>query len=99
LISSIRRARDQYLALPRFQFEALTAALALLVGLLVLPALIWIAGRYTLGAYSNGGVFALYFDFFKGLIQLRPSCWVALVGPFFFLTVFRLFRRLLRVLK
>ena len=96
MISSIRRARDSYLALPRFKFEAITAGIALLVGLLVMPSLIWIAGRATLEPYANGGVFALYFDYFKGLVQFRPSCWIAVLGPFAFLTLIRFWRDILR---
>jgi hypothetical protein len=90
------RARDYYFSQSRPKFEALTLGLALLVGLLVMPALIYLAGRYTLREYANGGVFALYFDFYKGLIELRPSCWIVAAGPFVFLTLFRIFRLVLR---
>ena len=90
------RARDYYWSQPRLKFEAITFGLALLVGLLVMPALIYLAGRFTLREYANGGVFALYFDFFKGLFQLRSSCWIVVAGPFAFLTLVRLFRWILR---
>jgi len=90
------RARDYYFSQSRPIFEALTLGLALLVGLLVMPALIYLAGTYTLRAYANGGVFALFFDFYKGLIELRPSCWIVVAGPFVFLTLFRIFRFVLR---
>ena len=90
------RARDYYFALPRPKFEALTLGLAVLVGLLVMPVLIYLAGRYTLREYANGGVFALFFDFYKGLVELRPSCWIVVAGPFVFLTLFRIFRFTLR---
>ena len=43
------RARDYYLSQSRPKFEAMTLGLALLVGLLVMPALIYLAGSYTLG--------------------------------------------------
>jgi hypothetical protein len=43
-------------------------------------------------------VFALYLDFLKGLVELRPSCWIALAGPFVFLSLFRIFRLILRKL-
>ena len=43
-----------------------------------------------------GGVFALYFDFFKGLFEPRPSCWIVVAGPFVLLTLFRIFRLILR---
>jgi hypothetical protein len=90
------RARDYYFSLTRPKFEALTLGLALLVGLLVMPVLIYVAGRYALREYANGGVFALFFDFYKGLFELRPSCWIVVAGPFVFLTLFRLFRLVLR---
>ncbi len=96
LFNWIRRAHDYYFSLPRLQFEAMTAGLALAFGLLVMPPLIWVAGRYTLGPYAGGGVFGFYFDFLKGLVQLRPSCWIALAGPLGFLWLTRLFRLTLR---
>ena len=92
------RAHAYYFALPRFKFEAMTLGLALLFALLVLPPLIYLPGSYILKPYANGGVFALYLDFFKGLVQLRPSCWIALAGPFAFLSLFRIFRLILRKL-
>jgi len=92
------RARDWYFALPRFQFEAMTLGLAVLFGLLVMPAFIFLAGHIALKDYANGGVFALYLDFFKGLFRPRPSFWAVAAGPFVFLTVVRLFRWILRKL-
>jgi hypothetical protein len=92
------RARDWYFALPRFKFEAMTFGLAVLVGLVVMPVLIYLAGIVALKEYIHGGVFALYFDFFKGLFELRPSFWVVVAGPFVFLTLFRFCRWVLRKL-
>ena len=86
------RARAWYVSQPTLTFEAVTLGLALLVGLLVMPALIFLAGRYTLNPYGNGGVFSLYLDFFKGLLEPRASCWVVLLGPVVFLSLLRLFR-------
>ena len=92
------RARAWYVSQPTLTFEAVTLGIALLVGLLVMPALIYLAGRYTLSPYGNGGVFALYFDFFKGLFEPRASCWVVVIGPLVFLSLVRLFRLVLRKL-
>ena len=92
------RARDWYLSLPRLQFEAMTLGLAVSVGLLVMPALIFLAGSLTLKDYANGGLFALYGDFFKALFLPRPSFWAVVAGPFVFLCVLRLFRWVLRKL-
>jgi len=80
----------------------MTFGLAFLAGLLVMPALVYLAGRYTLGPYAHGtvqethGVFSLFADFFKGLVEPRPSCWIVLLGPFAFLTFVRLCRLVLR---
>jgi hypothetical protein len=98
LFNSIVRARDQYFALPRFQFEAVTLGLAVLVGLLIMPVFIYIAGYIALQPYAHGGLFMLYLDFFKGLFRFQLSYWIVVVGPFVFLSVFRVFRRMLRKL-
>lgn len=90
------RARDAYFAQSRPIFELTTFGLALLVGLLVMPALIYLAGIYTLDAYANGGLFALYGDFFSGLAEPRPSCWIVVIGPFVFLSFARICRLILR---
>ncbi len=92
------RAHANYFSLPPFKFEALTLGIALLFGLLLMPALIYLAGFYVLKPYANGGIFALYFDYYKGLIELRPSCWIAVAGPFLFLSLFRSFGFILRKL-
>jgi hypothetical protein len=96
LLNWFGRAHAYYFALPRFKFEAMTLGLALLIGLLVLPPLIYLPGSLLLKPYANGGVTALYIDFFKGLVDLRPSFWIALAGPFVFLSLFRVFRLILR---
>jgi hypothetical protein len=90
------RARDSYFAQSRLKFEAITLGLALACGLIVMPALIYLAGLMTLDAYANGGLFSLYGDFFKGLFEPRLSNWIVVVGPMIFLALFRFFRLILR---
>jgi len=96
LFNWFERTRGHITSLSRPKFEALILGVALLVGLLVMPALIYLAGSFTLEEYANGGVFALYFDFFKGLFEPRQSCWIVVAGPFVLLTLFRIFRLVLR---
>src|SRR6185295_14233784 len=48
LFNSLVRARDRYFALPPLQFEAVTFGLALLVGLIIMPMLIYFAGSVML---------------------------------------------------
>src|SRR6188508_368282 len=92
LFNWFTRARQWYFSQPMLTFEAVTLGLALLVGLLVMPALIYLAGISILQAYANGGLLALYGDYFRGLFEPRSSYWVVLFGPFVFLCVGRLFR-------
>ena len=96
LFNWFERARDYCSSLSRPKYEAMTLGLALLFGLLVMPALIYLAGRYTLREYANGGLFTLYFDFFKGLFEPRASCWIVVLGPFAMLCLIRIFRLVLR---
>lgn len=92
------RARSWYFALPRFQFEAMTFGLAVLVGLLLMPALIYTAGLIALKPYANGGLFSLYYDWFAGLFGSHSSFWIVAFGPFAFLVLFRSCRWLVRKL-
>jgi hypothetical protein len=94
LLSGIVRFKDRYFAQTGMTFELWTLGGALLFGLLILPALIWTAGRLTLGGYANGGPWALYWDFLRGLAKGGASYWIALVGPYALL----LFARLLAAL-
>lgn len=96
MLNSLVRARDQYFALPRLKFEAVTLGLALLAGLLIMPGLIYLAGHLTLQGYARGNVFMFYFDVLKGLFTLRASCWIIVIGPFVFLGTLRIFRWILR---
>jgi len=92
------RARSWYASLPRVQFEAVTFGIAVLVGVLVMPVLIYLAGRIALKSYANGGLFSLYYDWFAGLFGGHSSFWIVVVGPFAFLTLFRIGRWTLRKL-
>jgi hypothetical protein len=98
LFTWFTRARAWYVSQPTLSFEAVTFGLAVLFGLAVMPVLIFLAGSVTLGGYGNGGLLALYGDFFRGLFEPRGSFWIVLIGPFVFLTLFRLFRFVLRKL-
>jgi hypothetical protein len=92
------RARDWYVTQPRLNFEAITFGALLLVGLLVMPALIFLAGSITLQGYE-GGLFALYGDFYRGLFVPRPSFWCVLVGPLLFVSLLRIFKLILSTMR
>lgn len=82
--------------LDRPRREALIAAAAVLLGLLVMPLAIWVAGLLTLGPYANGGFWALLADFLRGLVEGSLACWIVLAGPLLFISLFRLLRHALQ---
>ena len=71
-------------------------AVALVLGLLVLPLLIYLAGRLTLGSYANGGPLALLGDYLRGLANGHLSVWIAVLGPYGFILLGRLFAAIWR---
>lgn len=74
---------------PRLRREAWIAGGAILAGLILLPLMIYLAGRLTLGAYATGGLGAFLKDFYLGLFKGTPSIWCVVVGPYLFLSFFR----------
>jgi len=93
--------RARLRALSRAQRELLAVALALLVGALVMPLLIWVVGNRVLGPYTHGqdthaGPFALLADFFVGLAHGSAVFWAVALGPLLLLVALRLLLRGLR---
>jgi hypothetical protein len=75
--------------------ELLLAGLCLVLGLVVMPCLIFAVGRTSLGPYEHGGVFALWRDFLIGLSHGSEAFWFVALAPYLLLCVLRLLRRLL----
>ncbi len=69
--------------------EVLLFAACLLVGLLLMPLLIWLFGRLTLGGYANGGPLKLWLDFLGGLAHGELPFWGVLAGPYLATLFFR----------
>src|SRR5579862_4025369 len=95
--------RERYTQLSQPQRAALGYAVALLVGLLVMPFAIWLAGNRVLGPYTHGanthaGALALLSDYFVGLAHGSAVFWVVALGPAVLLLLARLFLRLWQVL-
>lgn len=88
----------RYLAANAFARELAIAAVCLLVGLVVMPCLIWALGRMSLGLYEHGGVFALWRDFIGGLADGSEAFWFVLCAPYLLLWLLRGGRGLLRSL-
>src|SRR4029077_14734739 len=71
---------------PRVRRELIIYGLALLAVLFGMPFLIWFAGNRFLGPYTHGpnqhaGPFALFSDFFFGLVHGSGVFWVVALGP------------------
>jgi len=75
--------------------EMVLAGICLILGLVVMPCLIFAAGRASLGPYEHGGVFALWLDFLIGLAHGSEAFWFVALSPFLLLCVLRLLHRLL----
>jgi hypothetical protein len=73
-------------------FEAAIAVLGLVVGVALMPLLIFYAGAAALGRYEGASVGALYSSLFAGLQQGSVASWLVLVGPYALYLLFRVLR-------
>ena len=62
--------------------ELLAFGLCLAIGLIVMPALIWIVGSAKLGPYAGGGLSALWRDYFLALLKGSLAYWLVALGPY-----------------
>lgn len=76
--------------------ELLTLAVSLVVGLIVMPCLIYFVGNLKLGDYAHGGVFAFWRDFLTGLAHGSQAFWFVALAPYLLLWLARAARRLWR---
>jgi hypothetical protein len=99
----LSRWRERYGSLSRTGRELVLLGAMLLVGLIVMPFLIWLAGNRMLGPYQHGqnphaGPFALFGDFLLGLLHGSSVFWAVALGPAALLLGVRLFVALVRTL-
>jgi hypothetical protein len=100
----LTRLRENYEALPpRMRRGVCIYGAALLVGLVLMPFLIWLAGNRVLGPYGHGqnprgGPFALFGDYYVGLFHGSAVFWAVALGPAVLLLLGRLFIALVRSL-
>jgi hypothetical protein len=67
---------------------------AVLLGLVVVPLLIWVVGNRILGPYTHGsnlhaGPMALLGDFYEGLSKGWLSYWIVALGPLVIIVIAR----------
>jgi hypothetical protein len=70
--------------------ELLWMLIALVVGVLLLPPLIWLVGSRVFGPYAGGGSRALVSHFFTGLGQGRAALWLVALGPYLVISALRI---------
>jgi len=75
--------------------ELLAAIICLALGIVLMPCLIFLAGRIALGPYARGSLFALWHDYLQGLISGSMAAWFIAFGPYVLLWLLRGGRRLL----
>lgn len=90
--------RERLRSLSRLQRELIIYGLALLLGAVLMPLLIWMAGNRVLGPYTHGqnlhaGPLALLGDFLAGLAHGSAVFWGVALGPAVLLLLARLFVR------
>ena len=69
--------------------ELAVAALGLLIGVGLMPVLIFYAGVTTLGRYDGASLGHLYRSLYEGLGQASIASWVVLLGPYGLYLLFR----------
>lgn len=65
------------------------AGLCLLAGLLLLPALIFMAGAALLGRYEGASLGHTYAAQFAGLGSGSTAAWIVVLGPYLLLQLYR----------
>ena len=70
--------------------ELLWLLIALPVGVLLLPPLIWLVGSHVFGPYAAGNTRDLVDHFFRGLGQGQQAFWIVALGPYLALLTLRL---------
>jgi hypothetical protein len=72
--------------------ELLAAGIGLLVGIALMPVLIFYAGVAALGRFDGGSLGHLYSSLFEGLKEASAASWVVFLGPYGLYLLFRALR-------
>jgi hypothetical protein len=72
--------------------ELALAAFGLLIGVGIMPVLIFYAGAASLGRYEGASLGRLYHSLFTGLGEPSIASWVVLLGPYGLYLLFKVLR-------
>jgi hypothetical protein len=73
-------------------FEITIAVAGLLIGVILMPVLIFYAGAAVLGRFDGASLGGLYSSIFVGLKEASVASWVVLLGPYGLYLMFRALR-------
>jgi len=88
-MSTLRQFWRHYRRTSGAKHELLALGLSLGLGVVVVPAVVWIVGSWKLGPYANGGLWALWRDFIVALFHGSVPYWLVALGPYFGLWLLR----------
>lgn len=69
--------------------ELLLTVIALIVGFLLMPVLIFFAGSALLGRYEGASLARLFSSIYEGFRAGSPASWIVLFGPYGLWLAFR----------
>jgi hypothetical protein len=72
--------------------ELLAAGIGLLLGVVLMPVLIFYAGVAALGRFDGASLGRLYSNLFEGLREASIASWVVFLGPYGLYLLFRALR-------
>lgn len=81
---------------PRLRRELWLLGAGLVVGLILMPALVYVVGMLTLGPYAGGGAGSFLADHYRGLFHGWIPGWGIVVGPYLLVQLLRLLIRVRR---
>jgi hypothetical protein len=79
---AIRRILERAGLTSPWSVELAVAVIGLLIGVGIMPVLIFYAGAATLGRYEGASLGHLYHSLFVGLGEPSIASWVVLLGPY-----------------
>jgi hypothetical protein len=79
--------------------ELLWLLIALPLGLILLPPLIWVVGSRVFGAYAGGSTRDLVDHFFRGLGAGQQAFWIVALGPYLVILTLRVTLAAVRSLR
>ena len=79
--------------------EFLWLLIALPVGVLLLPPLIWLVGSRVFGPYAGGNTRDLVDHYFQGLGHAHQAFWIVALGPYLAIVTVRLTAAAVRAVR